>query len=61
MFAQYGMGSNDHENESSNDRFYSLGLTYNNGPFAGYFAVDSINYKTAKFGEREWPQDGDDV
>lgn len=51
VFAQYGMGSNDHENESSSDRFYSLGLTYNNGPFAGYFAVDSINYKTAKFGE----------
>lgn len=61
MFAQYGMGSNDHENESSSDRVYSLGLTYNNGPFAGYFTVDSINYKTAKFGEREWPQDGDDV
>lgn len=25
LFAQYGMGSNDHENESSSDRFYSLG------------------------------------
>ncbi len=61
VFAQYGMGSNDHENESSSDRFYSLGLTYNNGPFAGYFAVDSINYKTAKFSENEWPRNGDDV
>lgn len=61
VFAQYGMGSNDHENESSSDRFYSLGLTYNNGPFAGYFAVDSINYKTAKFSKKEWPRNGDDV
>lgn len=61
VFAQYGMGSNDHENESSSDRFYSLGLTYNNGPFAGYFAVDSINYKTAKLSENEWPRNGDDV
>ena len=55
------MGSNDHENESSSDRFYSLGVTYNNGPFAGYFAVDSINYKTAKFNPGEWPNNGDDV
>lgn len=61
VFAQYGMGSNDHENESSSDRFYSLGVTYYNGPFAGYFAVDSINYKTAKFSENEWPRNGDDV
>ena len=53
LFAQYGMGSNDNENESSSNRFYSLGVTYNNGPFAGYFAVDSINYKTAKFSQRE--------
>lgn len=61
VFAQYGMGSNDHENESSSDRFYSLGVTYYNGPFAGYFAVDSINYKTAKFSENECPRNGDDV
>ena len=61
LFAQYGMGSNDNENESSSDRFYSLGVTYNNGPFAGYFAVDSINYKTAKFNPGEWPNNGDDV
>ena len=61
LFVQYGMGSNDHENESSSDRFYSLGVTYNNGPFAGYFAVDSINYKTAKFNPGEWPNNGDDV
>ena len=61
LFAQYGMGSNDHENESSSDRFYSLGVTYNNGPFAGYFAVDSINYKTAKFGAKELPRNGNDI
>ena len=61
LFAQYGMGSNDNENESSSNRFYSLGVTYNNGPFAGYFAVDSINYKTAKFNQGEWPNNGDDI
>lgn len=60
LFAQYGMGSNDNENESSSNRFYSLGVTYN-GPFAGYFAVDSINYKTAKFSQGEWPNNGDDI
>lgn len=61
LFAQYGMGSNDNENESSSNRFYSLGVTYNNGPFAGYFAVDSINYKTTKFNQGEWPNNGDDI
>ena len=47
VYAQYAMGSNDNENESRSDRYYALGATYNNGPFAGYFAVDSINYQTA--------------
>ena len=47
VYAQYAMGSNDNENESRSDRYYALGATYNNGPFAGYFAVDSINYATA--------------
>jgi len=61
LFTQYGMGSNDNENESSSNRFYSLGVTYNNGPFAGYFAVDSISYKTAKFSKGEWPNNGDDI
>lgn len=61
LFTQYGMGSNDNENESSSNRFYSLGVIYNNGPFAGYFAVDSINYKTAKFSKGEWPNNGDDI
>lgn len=61
LFTQYGMGSNDNENESSSNRFYSLGVTYNNGPFAGYFAVDSINYKTAKFSKGECPNNGDDI
>ena len=46
VFAQYGMGSNGHENESSSDRFYAIGASYNNGPIAAYLAVDSINYQT---------------
>ena len=46
VFAQYGMGSNDHENESSSDRFYAIGASYNNGPIAAYLAGDSINYQT---------------
>lgn len=46
VFAQYGMGSNDHENKSSSDRFYAIGASYNNGPIAAYLAVDSINYQT---------------
>ena len=58
VFAQYGMGSNDHENESSSDRYYAIGATYNNGPFAAYFAVDSINYQTAGLKNG---LDGDDV
>lgn len=47
VFAQYGMGSNDYENESGSDRYYAIGATYANGPLNLYFAVDSINYKTA--------------
>lgn len=47
VYAQYAMGSNDNENESSSDRYYAIGATYNNGPFAGYFAVDSVNYQTS--------------
>ena len=46
VFAQYSMGSNDSENKSSSDRYYAIGATYNNGPLAGYLAVDSVNYKT---------------
>lgn len=54
VYAQYAMGSNDNENESSSDRYYAIGATYNNGPFAGYFAVDSINYQTSglEFGDK---------
>lgn len=53
VYAQYGMGNtikdNDsEENESSSDRYYAIGATYKNGPFATYLAVDSINY--ASFG-----------
>lgn len=63
LYAQYSMGKkvtdtyNDgtydfettfgEENESTSDRYYAIGATYNNGPFAGYFAVDSMNYSSA--------------
>lgn len=55
VFAQYGMGNkveNDAEelvgveNESSSDRYYSIGASYANGPLNLYFAVDSVNYAT---------------
>lgn len=54
VYAQYGMGNKikrgdnfvGEENESSSDRYYAIGATYNNGPFAAYLAVDSINYAT---------------
>ena len=61
VFAQYAMGGQTYkyndatdgqtsvtgtENESSSDRYYSIGATYNNGPVAAYLAVDSINYKS---------------
>ena len=48
VFAQYGMGSNGNENESSSDRYYAIGASYANGPLSLYLAVDSINYQTAK-------------
>lgn len=47
VFAQYGMGTNDAENESRSDRYYAVGASYANGPLNLYFAVDSINYQTA--------------
>ena len=47
VFAQYGMGDNNNENESSSDRYYAIGATYANGPLNLYFAIDSINYQTA--------------
>ena len=47
VFAQYGMGTNDDENESRSDRYYAIGASYANGPLNLYFAVDSINYQTA--------------
>ncbi|RHJ32591.1 porin [Sutterella sp. AM11-39] len=57
VYAQYGMGNavddyDSEENESSSDRFYAIGATYNNGPFAAYLAVDSINYAS-------WSHDAD--
>ena len=70
VFAQYGMGNqikdttdNDklvgEENESSSDRYYAIGASYNNGPLSLYFAVDSINYASFGAGTNVDP-DGDD-
>ena len=47
VFAQYGMGTNNNENESRSDRYYGIGASYANGPLNLYFAVDSVNYQTA--------------
>ena len=65
VYAQYGMGNavtdyDSVENESSSDRYYALGATYNNGPFAAYFAVDSINYASWSNGDAAQPGDVDD-
>lgn len=65
VYAQYGMGNQvtegddtyGEENESSSDRYYAIGLTYNNGPFAGYFAVDSINYSSVHADGQPYDQD----
>ena len=68
VFAQYGMGNQlkgaddklvGDENESTSDRYYAVGASYNNGPLSLYFAVDSINYASAGTGEDIDP-DGDD-
>lgn len=69
VFAQYGMGNQlkedtteklvGEENESSSDRYYAIGASYNNGPLSLYFAVDSINY--ASFGTgKDVDPNGDD-
>ena len=65
VYAQYGMGNTVEnygsvENESSSDRYYALGATYNNGPFAAYFAVDSINYASWSNVTAKAPNDVDD-
>ena len=48
VFAQYGMGNSkgDYsvENESSSDRYYGIGASYENGPLSLFLSVDSINY-----------------
>lgn len=68
VFAQYGMGNqlkdeNDKlvgdENESTSDRYYAVGASYDNGPLSLYFAVDSINYASAGDGKDIDPN-GDD-
>lgn len=51
VYAQYSMGNtygdaDAVENESSANRYYAIGATYDNGPFGAYLAVDSTNYKS---------------
>lgn len=55
VYTQYSMGKTTSggkpvegaiENESSADRYYAIGATYANGPFLGYLAMDSTNYKS---------------
>lgn len=67
VFAQYGMGNQikdakkelaGEENESSSDRYYAIGASYDNGPLSLYFAVDSINY--ASYGTGDVDPNGDD-
>ena len=71
VFAQYGMGNQvkegtpeklvGEENESSSDRYYAIGASYDNGPLSLYFAVDSINYASySATGATSVDQDGDD-
>ena len=69
VFAQYGMGNQvkegeelvGEENESSSDRYYAIGASYNNGPLSLYFAVDSINYASySATGAASVDQNGDD-
>ena len=46
VYAQYGMGSNNYENESGSDRYYAIGASYANGPLNLFLSVDSVNYKS---------------
>lgn len=46
VYAQYAMGTNGEENESSSDRYYALGAKYANGPLTLFASVDSTNYKS---------------
>ncbi len=67
VFAQYGMGNQvkdgeklvGDENESTSDRYYAIGASYDNGPLSLYFAVDSINYASAGAGD-DIDTNGDD-
>ena len=64
VYAQYSMGNtNGHddavENEASADRYYAIGLTYDNGPVSAYFAVDSLNY-ASNDGTKFWGYEQDD-
>ena len=48
------------ENESSTDRFYAIGATYDNGPAHLLFAVDSTNYASWEAENSPKSKDTDD-
>ena len=48
------------ENESSTDRFYAIGATYDNGPAHLLFAVDSTNYASWEAENTPKSKDTDD-
>ena len=58
VYAMYSMGSDKYENESGSDRYYGVAATYDNGPVAAYFAVDSINYKSTDVVHGQDMEDG---
>ncbi len=47
VYAQYAMGSNDNENESTSDRYAALGASYINGPIQVAAVMDYLNKRSA--------------
>ena len=47
IYAQYAMGTNDRENESSSDRYAALGASYINGSIQLAAVVDYLNKQSA--------------
>ena len=61
-----GNGMHGSEGKSSVDRYYALGITYNNGPLNLVGIVDSTNYSTMKWSDKttspgNWGDDVDDA
>lgn len=47
IYAQYAMGTNDNENESTSDRYFALGASYANGPLQLAGVVDYLNKQSS--------------